>query len=136
MIAVGVAVGAGGEGFGEFVLRLFMFFQDFAGAFDDGFGEAGEAGDFDAVAFVGAAGFNAAKEDDFVGSFLDADVNIFDGRQKIGEFGEFVIVGGEESARARVRLEMFDDGPGDGETVEGGGAAANFVEEHEAGGVA
>jgi hypothetical protein len=41
-------------------------------------------------------------------------------------------VRGEESARASVLLEMLDDGPGDGETIEGGGAAADFVEEDEA----
>jgi hypothetical protein len=75
----GVAGGAGGESFTEFVLTLFVFFQDFAGAFDYGFGEAGEAGNFDAVAFVGAAGFDAAEENDFVGSFFDADVDIFYG---------------------------------------------------------
>ena len=52
--------------------------------------------------------------------------------QKIGELGEFVIVGGEERAGAGVFLEVLDDGPGDGEAVEGGGAAADFVEEDEA----
>src|SRR6266481_9367385 len=41
-------------------------------------------------------------------------------------------VGGEEGARASVLLEMFDYGPSDGEAVEGGGAAADLVEEDEA----
>ena len=40
---------------------------------------------------------------------------------------------GEEGARAGVFLQMLDDGPGDGEAVEGGGAAADFVEEDQAG---
>src|ERR1700686_10999 len=39
---------------------------------------------------------------------------------------------GEEGAGAGVLLEMLDDGPGDGEAIEGGGAAADFVEEDEA----
>src|SRR5580704_16199852 len=116
------------------MLALLVFFEDFAGAFDYGFGEAGEAGDFDAVAFVGAAGFDSAEEDDFVGSFFHADVDVFDGWKKLGEFGEFVIVGGEEGTGASVLLKMLDDGPGDGEAVEGGGAAADFIEEDEAGG--
>ena len=60
------------------------------------------------------------------------DVNIFYAGEQVGQFGEFVIVGGKESARASVRLQMFDDGPGDGEAVEGGGAAADFVEQHQA----
>ncbi len=40
---------------------------------------------------------------------------------------------GEERACARVLLQMLDYGPGDGEAVEGGGAAADFVEQNEAG---
>ncbi len=133
VLAVGGGFGcAGGEFFAELVLALFVFFQDFAGAFDDAAGEAGEAGDFDAVAFVGAAGFDVAEEDDFVGSFFHRDVDVFYGGQKFGEFGEFVIVGGEERAGAGVFLQVLDDGPGDGEAVEGGGAAADFVEQDEA----
>jgi len=59
-------------------------------------------------------------------------VDVFYGWKKLGKFGEFVIVGGEEGAGASVLLEMFDDGPGDGEAVESGGAAADFVEEDKA----
>ena len=113
---------------------MFVLFEDFAGAFHDGFGETGETGNFDPVTFVGGAGLNAAEENDFVGRFFHADVDVLDGGEKVGEFGEFVIVGGKEGARSGVLLEMFDDGPGDGEAVEGGGAAADFVEEDEAGG--
>jgi len=41
-------------------------------------------------------------------------------------------VRGEESTGAVCFLEMFDDGPGDRKAVECGGAAADFIEEHEA----
>src|SRR5208282_4698684 len=126
--------GIGREGFTEGVLALLVLYQDFAGAFDNGAGQAGEAGDFDAVAFVGAAGFDFAEEDDFAGSFFDADMDIFYGGKEFGELGEFVIVGGEKGAGASVFLEMLDDGPGDGEAVESGGTAADFIEEDEAGG--
>ena len=127
-------VGAGSQFFAELVLALFVALEDFAGAVDDAAREAGEAGDFDAVGFVGAAGFDVAKEDDFVGSFFYGDVDVGDGGEEIGELGEFVIVRGEEGASASVLLQMLDDGPGDREAVEGGGAAADFVEEDEAGG--
>jgi len=60
---------------------------------------------------------------------LDADVDVFYGGEKVGEFGEFVIVRGEKGAGASVFLQMFDDGPGNGKAVERGGAAADFVEE-------
>src|SRR6266850_7203983 len=43
-----------------------------------------------------------------------------------------MIMRGEERACARVLLKMLDDGPRDGEAIERGGAAADFVEEHEA----
>src|SRR6266853_6859498 len=41
---------------------------------------------------------------------------------------------GEKGACASVLLQVFDDGPSDREAVEGGGAAADLVEQDEAGG--
>src|SRR5438105_9144495 len=43
-----------------------------------------------------------------------------------------MVMGGEERAGAGVLLQMLDYRPGDREAVEGGGSAANFVEEDEA----
>src|SRR5260370_16800912 len=40
------------ESLAEFVFALFVFFQDFAGAFDDAAGKTGEAGNFGALTFV------------------------------------------------------------------------------------
>ena len=131
-IAVGVACGAGRKRFAELVLALLVFLEDFAGAFDDAAGKAGETSDFNAVTFVGGAGLDAAKKNDFVGRFLDADVDVFYGGEEIGEFSELVVVGGEKRAGAGVFLKMLDDGPSDAETVEGGGATADFVEEDKA----
>jgi len=131
-VAVVVASGAGSEGFAEFVFALFVPLEDFAGALNDRFGEASEASDLDAVAFVGASGFDAAQENNFARSFLDTDVDVFDGGEKVGELREFMIMRGEERARASVLLEMLDDGPGNGKAVKGGGAAADFVEKDEA----
>ena len=115
------------------MLALLVALQDFAGALDDAAGQAGEAGDFDAVTFVGAARLNAAEKNDFAGRFFHRNVNILHAGEKVGEFGELVIVGGEERARASVLLEMLDHSPSDGEAVERGGAAANLIEEDEAG---
>jgi hypothetical protein len=42
----------------------FELLEDFLGAVDDVFGEAGESRDLDAVAFFGAAGEDLAEEDD------------------------------------------------------------------------
>lgn len=64
----GVAVGGGGLEVEE----------DFAGALDDRPGQAGEFGDVDAVAAVGAAGDDAAEEDDAAVLLGDGDVAVAD----------------------------------------------------------
>src|SRR6267143_744775 len=124
--------GAGGERFAEFVLALLVFFQNFAGALDHAAGKSGESGDFDAVAFVGTAGFDASKKNNFAGCFFDGDVHVFYRGEKFGKLGQFMIVRGEERAGTGVLLKMLDNGPGDGEAIERGGAAADFVEEDQA----
>ena len=48
-----------------------------------------------------------------------------------------MVVGGEEGSGAAFRpfgVEVFNDGPGDGEAVVGTGAPSNFVENDEAAG--
>ena len=101
------------------------------GAGDDAARDAGEAGDVDAVGFVGLAGGDAVHEDDFVLPLADEDVVVGDGGRGFGEFGQFVVVRREEGAALRGVGEEFRDGPGEGEAVEGGGAAADFVEDDE-----
>src|SRR5260370_32335880 len=108
-----------------------MFLQNFASAFDHAARETGEAGNFDSVALIRAAGFDAAQKDDLAGRFFDGDVNIFDRGEKIAKLRQFMIVRGEERARAGVLLEVLDHGPGDGKTSECGLAAADFIEETE-----
>src|ERR1700687_1518080 len=116
------------------MLALFVAFEDFTGAIDYAARKAGEAGDFNTVALIGAAGFDATKKNNFAGSFIYGGVNVFDGGQQISEFSQFMVMGGEEGAGASVFLQMFDDGPGDRQAVESGGAASYFVEQDEAGG--
>jgi len=58
-------------------------------------------------------------------------VIVLDRIKQLFELGEFVVVGGEERLGVAVLMDEFDDGPGDGETVVGGGAAADLVEEDE-----
>jgi hypothetical protein len=107
--------------------------EDDLASFDDAFGDTGEAGDLDPVAFVGAAGHDFVEEHDLVMPFADGDVEILESGEAGGEFGEFVIMGGEEGFGADDVMEVFDDGPGEAEAVEGAGAAADFVEYDEAG---
>ena len=67
---------AGAKTLAEFVFTLFVLFQDFAGSFDDAAGEACEPRYFYAIALAGAAGFDVAEEDDFVGGFFYGDVDV------------------------------------------------------------
>ena len=57
----------------------FELLEDFLGAVDDVFGEAGESGDLDAVAFFGAAGEDLAEEDDLLVPLLHGDVVVLHG---------------------------------------------------------
>lgn len=57
----------------------FELLEDFFGSRDDVFGEAGESGDLDAVAFFGAAGEDLAEEDDLLVPLLDGDVVVLHG---------------------------------------------------------
>ena len=131
LVGAFVFFGEGGFAFGgEF--GVFEIGQDFAGAFEDGFGEAGEARDLDAVALVGGAGDDFAEEDDVVVPFADRDVAVGHAGAGAGEVGELVVVGGEKRAATGDVVQMFGHAPGDGEAVEGGGAASDFVEDDEA----
>ena len=85
----------------------------------------------DAVALVGGAGDDFAEEDDFVVPFADRDIAVGHSGAGAGEVGEFVVMGGEEGAAGCDVVEVLGHAPGDGEPVEGRGAAADFVEDDE-----
>src|SRR5580704_7053967 len=113
------------------MLALFVLLEDFAGALDDAARKAGEAGNLDAVAFVGASGLDTAQENNLVGRLLNGDVNVLHAGKEISKLSELVIVRGEERACACVLLQMLDDGPGDREAVKRRRTAADFIEKHE-----
>ena len=107
---------------------LTEFGEDFPRARDDGLRQAGQAGDLDAVGPVRPAGPHLVEEDDLVVPFLDRDVEVANAREPIGERGELVVVRGEEHLRASAAVvELLGHGPGDGEPVEGRGAAPDFI---------
>ena len=78
-----------------------------------------------------SAAFDDLVQEDNVVAFLShGHVVIFDQRQQIGQRGQLVVMGGKEGARleAGMVVQVFDDGPGDGEAVVGAGAPADFVQ--------
>ncbi len=122
---------AGGVEFG-----LFQVFEDFLGAGDNRVGKSCESGDLDAIALVGAAGEDFSQEDDLVVPLADGNIEVLNAAAGAFEVGELVVVGGKEGAAADFVMEVFRDTPGDGQAVECGGAAPDFVENHEAAAVA
>ena len=59
-------------------------------------------------------------------------LQVADAVELFGQFGELVVVGGEEGLGAGAGVDVLDDGPGQRQPVVGGGAAADFVEHDEA----
>ena len=62
------------------------------------------------------------------------DVVVAHARQHARQLGQLVVVGGEERLRAaaRVVVQVFDDGAGDGQAVVGAGAAPDLVQDDQA----
>ena len=88
----------------------------------------------DAITAVGAAFYNFMHEDDVIFMLTHGDVVIDDTGELMFELEQLVVVSGEErfGFDGRAVVQVFDDGPCDGEAVVGGGTAANFVKNDEA----
>ena len=106
--------------------------QNLLGARDDLRRQPGQPRDLDAVTLVRAALDDLAQEDDLVVPLAHGDVVILDAGPGHLEFGEFVVMGGEERPRADAVVQVFRDAPRDGQAVEGRGAAADLVQDDEA----
>jgi hypothetical protein len=81
---------------------------------------------------VGAAVEDAVEEDHFVAVFAHGDVHVLRVLQLVPEFGQLVVVRGEEGLGLDAVVDELGDGPGDADAVEGAGATADLVEDEEA----
>src|SRR4029450_10328646 len=96
-------------------------------------GQAGEACDLDSERAVRAARLDLPQEDDAVLPLARRDVQVADAGDVGREVDELVVVRGEDRlGRGVATGEVLGDGPGDREAVEGGGAAADLVQQHQA----
>ena len=86
------------------------------------------------VAAVGTSRLDAAEKDDVVLPFAGDHVVVGDAGYGVCQSGQFVVVRREQRLRpgARPGRQMLGDRPRQAEPVECGGAAADFVEQHQA----
>ena len=71
------------------------------------------------------------QEDEIALPFLGAQVRVGPGFELVRQARQFVIVGGEDRAALVGFVQVLGHSPGDGETIERGGAAADFIEHNE-----
>ena len=64
--------------------EVFVLGEDLARSFDDAHRQGGQAGDFDAVASVGCAGFDFAEEQDLIAGFFYGDMQVADAGELVG----------------------------------------------------
>ena len=69
---------------------------------------------------------------DLVFPFAHRNVEIFYAVEAIGQVRQFVIVGGEKCSAAEYAGDVFGDRPGETQTIQRAGAAADFIEDHQA----
>ena len=94
--------------------------------------QPGELGDMDAIGAIGRARRHLVQEDDGIVPFADAHGHAGERCEPFGQRRHLVIMRGEQRARLVGLVQMFGRRPGDRETIEGRGAAADLVEDDEA----
>ena len=89
--------------------------------------------DLDSVALICPALYDLSEEYDIIPLFLDGDTIVVDTADGPLKFRELMIMGRKQRLRAEdLRVaDVFDDCPGDRETVKGTRAAANLIEDEE-----
>ena len=86
----------------------------------------------DAVALGRGAGDDAVEEDHVLVLLGDLDRQVADAWPVGGEIGEFVVVGGEQTAAADAVVQMLGDRPRQRHAIEGRGAAPDLIEDDQA----
>ena len=96
-------------------------------------GHACHAGDFDAKGVRGSALGKGPQKNHAAVDLLDAHVAVGNARVILGQVIELVVVGSKEhQGLVRMIVHKFRNGLGDAESVVGGSAAPNLVEQDQA----
>jgi len=71
-------------------------------------------------------------EDNAVMVFDGIEVYVFQLLELLAQSGEFKVMRGKQGERFILAQHLFQNGGGECEAVEGGGAAADFIHQHQA----
>ena len=85
----------------------------------------------DSITLVRATRHDLTQKNNLIVPLTHRDVEIADATALLGEFGQLVIVGCEESARFDFVVEKFRHAPCDGQPIERGCSSADLIENDE-----
>src|SRR5262245_198160 len=110
------------------MLIFLMFFEDFTSTLGYAWGDAGKFSHLNAIAAVSGSGLDGSEKNDPILGLFDGYMVILDAGQEVCQLGKFMIVGGKKRFRADLALNVFDDSPGDGKSIECGSSTPNLIQ--------
>ena len=114
------------------VQRLrFQARQVLARGLDHGLRHAGQLRHLQTVALRGGTGLHGVQEDDAVLVFDGGQMHVGGARMAIRQLRQLKVVRGKQGEAAAAVDQMARDGPRQGQAVEGRGAAAHFIHQHQ-----
>jgi len=116
---------------GRALFRRLVFVQNLPRAHDHIVRQTCEFRDLDAITLIRRSRLDFTQKHNVSARFLNTHVKILDVGQERFEFGEFVVVRGEKCFGFSARVDLFDYGPGYGETIVGCGAASDLIEKYQ-----
>ena len=129
-----------GNLFGRFLLNALLAvgalqsFEDLVRPVDNAFRHTRHLGHMDTETVLATAGNQLTKEDHFIAHLLDRDVVILDALEGAFHLVQLMIMSSEKGLGTGpwMLVDVFDNGPGDRDTVVGAGSTAQLVEKHKA----
>ena len=109
----------------------FQLGQDHLGAVDHRMRQACQLGHLNPVAAVGHAGDHFMQKHHIAAIFGHAQGQQMQTVELFGQCRQFVEMGGKQATATVLLVQMFNRRPGNRQAVIGGGATADFIENHQ-----
>ena len=106
----------------------FQRLKNLLGAFNHDFGQSGQFGDMNTVRAVGGAADYLMQEDNFLVKLFDFHTMQAHPGQFGNQAGQLMVMSGKQGPAAIGFVQMLDNRPGNGQAVEGGRAASDFIQ--------